>query len=105
MNGAALVLPASDNSVARRGTREFRVLPGFGLTLGYTVLYVCLIVLIPLSAAFFRSAELGPQKFWQVVTAPRVLASLELSFGAALIAASLNGVFGFIIAWALTRQR
>ncbi|MFI4865949.1 MAG: sulfate ABC transporter permease subunit CysT [Steroidobacterales bacterium] len=81
------------------------MLPGFGLTMGYTLMYVSLIVLIPLSAAFLRSAELGPEKFWQVVTAPRVLASLRLSFGAALIAASLNGVFGFIIAWALTRQR
>jgi sulfate transport system permease protein len=73
--------------------------------MGYTLVYVSLIVLIPLSAAFLRSAELGPAKFWQVVTTPRVLASLRLSFGAALIAAALNGVFGFIIAWALTRQR
>jgi sulfate transport system permease protein len=88
-----------------RSRRSFRMLPGFGLTMGYTLVYVSLIVLIPLSAAFLRSAELGPEKFWQVVTAPRVLASLRLSFGAALIAASLNGVFGFIIAWALTRQR
>jgi sulfate/thiosulfate transport system permease protein len=105
MNSAALVLPAPGGNLARQVTREFRVLPGFGMTLGYTILYVCLIVLIPLSAAFFRSAELGPQKFWQVVTTPRVLASLELSFGASLLAAAINGVFGFIIAWALTRQR
>ncbi len=60
---------------------------------------------MPLSAAFVRSAELGPVKFWQVVTTPRVLASLRLSFGAALLAALINAVFGFIIAWALTRQR
>jgi sulfate transport system permease protein len=66
---------------------------------------VSLIVLIPLSAAFLRSAELGPEKFWQVVTTPRVLASLRLSFGASLLAAAINAVFGFIIAWALTRQR
>jgi sulfate transport system permease protein len=105
MNSPALALPAAAGNVAPRATREFRVLPGFGLTLGYTILYVCLVVLIPLSAAFFRSAELGPQKFWQVVTTPRVLASLELSFGASLLAAAINGVFGFIIAWALTRQR
>jgi sulfate transport system permease protein len=88
-----------------RARRGFRVLPGFGLTLGYTLAYVSLLVLLPLSAAFLRSAELGPERFWQVVTAPRVLASLRLSFGAALLAAAINGVFGFIIAWALTRQR
>jgi sulfate transport system permease protein len=104
MNDSAMALPAPASLVRRRPATEFRVLPGFGLTVGYTVLYVCLIVLIPLSAAFWRSAELGPLKFWQVVTAPRVLASLELSFGAALVAALINAVFGFIIAWALTRQ-
>jgi sulfate transport system permease protein len=105
MNDATLALPAPIVIAPRRAKREFRVLPGFGMTLGYTVVYVCLLVLIPLSAAFIRSAELGPQKFWQVVTTPRVLASLELSFGASLLAAVINGVFGFIIAWALTRQR
>jgi sulfate transport system permease protein len=104
MNDTVMVLPAPAGVVRRRTAREFRVLPGFGLTIGSTVLYVCLIVLIPLSAAFWRSAELGPVKFWHVVTAPRVLASLELSFGAALLAALINAVFGFIIAWALTRQ-
>ena len=104
MIDSAMALPAPAGLVRPRPTREFRVLPGFGLTIGYTLLYVCLIVLIPLSAAFWRSAELGPLKFWQVVTTPRVLASLELSFGAALLAALINAVFGFIIAWALTRQ-
>ena len=83
----------------------FRVLPGFGLTMGITVMYVSLVVLLPLSAAFLRSATLGPERFWQVVTAPRVLASLRLSFGASLVAALINAVFGFIIAWALTRRR
>ncbi len=108
MSDAALTLrlrargPSYSHS---RRRRSFRLLPGFGLTMGYTLVYVSLIVLIPLSAAFLRSAELGPEKFWQVVTTPRVLASLRLSFGAALLAAAINGVFGFIIAWALTRQR
>jgi sulfate transport system permease protein len=88
-----------------RERRGFRVLPGFGLTLGYTLFYVSLIVLLPLSAAFVRSAELGPVRFWQVVTTPRVLAALRLSFGGALLAALVNAVFGFIIAWALTRTR
>jgi sulfate transport system permease protein len=95
-------LPAPATARPRRG---FRVVPGFGLTLGYTLLYVSLIVLLPLSAAFVRSAELGPERFWQVVTAPRVLASLRLSFGSALLAAGINGIFGFVIAWALTRHR
>ncbi len=106
MSDSALSLPLPTGTAAKpRGRRDFRVLPGFGLTMGYTLLYVSLIVLIPLSAAFLRSAELGPERFWQVVTTPRVLASLRLSFGAALLAASINAVFGFIIAWALTRQR
>jgi len=96
------------NAVAATGTRagrHFSVLPGFGLTMGYTMVYLSLIVLIPLSAAFLRSAELGPERFWSVVTAPRVLASLRLSFGAALLAALVNAVFGFIIAWSLVRMR
>jgi len=88
-----------------RERRGFRVLPGFGLTLGYTLFYVSLIVLLPLSAAFVRSAELGPVRVWHVVSTPRVLAALRLSFGGALLAALVNAVFGFIIAWALTRTR
>jgi sulfate transport system permease protein len=88
-----------------RRAGSFRVLPGFGLTLGFTLFYLSLIVLIPLSATFFRSAELGPERFWAVVTTPRVLAALRLSFGAALLACLVNAVFGFIIAWSLTRQR
>ena len=81
-----------------------RVIPGFGLTLGYTILYLSLIVLIPLSATFLRSTELGLARFWEVVTAPRVLASLQLSFGASLVAALVNAVFGFIVAWVLVRH-
>jgi sulfate/thiosulfate transport system permease protein len=106
MNATTLDLPQPpDGTARRRSRRTFRALPGFGLTMGCTLLYVSLIVLIPISTAFVRSAELGPAKFWHVVTTPRVLASLRLSFGAALLAAALNAVFGFIIAWALTRQR
>jgi sulfate transport system permease protein len=103
---AALTMPAPAGDDPRpRGRSSFRILPGFGLTMGFTIAYVSLIVLIPLSATFVRSAELGPEKFWQVVTTPRVLASLRLSFGASLLAAAVNAVMGFIIAWALTRQR
>jgi len=85
--------------------RAVRVLPGFGLTMGYTMLYLSLIVLLPISAAFLRSTELGPQQFWQVISNPRVLASLRLSFGASAIAALVNAVFGIVIAWSLTRRR
>jgi sulfate transport system permease protein len=100
----ALPGPSDPHPTAGRD-RQFRVLPGFGLTLGYTLFYVSLIVLLPLSTAFVRSAELGPTQFWNVVTTPRVLASLRLSFGASLLAAMINAVFGFIIAWALARAR
>jgi sulfate transport system permease protein len=67
------------------------------------MLYLSLIVLIPLSAAFIRGFGLGWEHFWGVVTAPRVMASLRLSFGAALIAATVNAFFGLIVAWVLTR--
>lgn len=97
--------PAPTRASRARERRGFRVLPGFGLTLGYTLFYVSLIVVLPLSAAFVRSAQLGPLRFWQVVTTARVLAALRLSFGGALAAALVNAVFGFIIAWALTRTR
>jgi sulfate transport system permease protein len=80
-----------------------RVLPGFGLSLGYTLVYLSLIVLIPLATLFFRSSELGAAQFWHVVTAPRVLAALRLSFGAALLAALVNALAGLLLAWVLVR--
>jgi sulfate transport system permease protein len=80
-----------------------RVLPGFGLTLGYTMVYLSLLVLIPLSAVFIRSLGSGWGHFWDVVSAPRVLASLRLSFGASFIAALINVIFGLIVAWVLVR--
>ncbi len=80
-----------------------RVLPGFGLTLGYTLLYLSLIVLIPLSALFLRTATMGWAQFWAAVTAPRVVASYRLTFGASLLGATINVVFGFVVAWTLTR--
>jgi sulfate transport system permease protein len=81
-----------------------RVLPGFGLTMGYTMVYLSLLVLIPLSAVFVRSLGLGWGHFWDTVTAPRVIASLRLSFGASLIAALINVVFGLNVAWVLVRH-
>jgi sulfate/thiosulfate transport system permease protein len=84
-------------------TRSFRVLPGFNLTLGYTLVYLSLIVLIPLAAVFVKTSSLGLAGFWEAVTTPRVLASYRLSFGASLIAAAINTVFGLMLAWALVR--
>ncbi|MCX7185676.1 MAG: sulfate ABC transporter permease subunit CysT [Methylophilales bacterium] len=85
--------------------KQKNVLPGFNLSLGYTIFYLSLIVLIPLSAAFIKTTELSLHEFWSVVTAPRVLASYRLTFGASLIAALINGVFGLLTAWVLVRYR
>ena len=81
------------------------VLPGFGLSMGITVAYLGLVVLIPLSTIFLRSSSLGWSGFWQVVTSPRALASYRLSFGASLLAAAANLVFGVLVAWVLVRYR
>jgi sulfate transport system permease protein len=86
--------------VARRS-----VLPGFGPALGFTLTYLGLIVLIPVATLFVRSSDLGWHAFWHTVTAPRVVASYRLSFGAALAAALINSVFGVLAAWVLTRYR
>lgn len=83
--------------------KQKNVLPGFNLTLGYTLLYLSLIVLIPLSAAFIKTTELSFDEFWTTVTAPRVLASYKLTFGASFIGALINAVFGLLTAWVLVR--
>jgi sulfate transport system permease protein len=80
-----------------------RILPGFGLTLGFTVLYLGLIVLLPLSATFWKASSLGFSEFWEVATSPRALASYRVTFGLSLLAALVNGVFGVIVAWMLVR--
>jgi sulfate/thiosulfate transport system permease protein len=85
--------------------RTRRVLPGFGLSLGYTLLYLGLIVLLPLSAAFIKASGLGWAAFWHAVTEPRVLATYRLTFGAALLAAATNALFGLLVAWVLVRYR
>jgi len=90
------------SGVANKGCQH-SVLPGFGLTLGYTLVYLSLIVLIPLAAVFIEAFSLSWAEFWAIVSAPRVLASFRLSFGAALAAAAINAVFGLILAWALMR--
>jgi sulfate/thiosulfate transport system permease protein len=85
--------------------RRRSVLPGFGLSLGYTVAYLSLIVLIPLAGLGFRTATLGWTEFWRIATDERVVSALQLSFGAALLAAVVNTVFGVLVAWILVRYR
>jgi sulfate transport system permease protein len=79
------------------------VLPGFDLALGFTLLYLSFIVLIPLSAAFLKTATMTSPAFWDAVTSPRVLASYRLTFGASFAAALINAFFGLIVAWVLVR--
>ena len=85
--------------------KQHSVLPGFNLALGFTVVYLSLIVLIPLSAAFIRTSALTWVEFWAVVTTPRVVASYQLTFGASFAAALVNAVFGLLVAWVLVRYR
>ncbi len=95
MSSAVLARPAPQ--------RTTRVLPGFTLSLGFTVLYLSLIVLIPLSALIVNTLSMTWEAFWSTVSSPRVVASYRLSFGAALAAAAVNAVFGTILAWVLVR--
>lgn len=83
--------------------KQHSVLPGFGLSLGYTLTYLSLIVLIPLSALFVRSATQPAARFWAAVTDPQVVASYKLTFGASLVAAAITAILGLIIAWTLVR--
>lgn len=91
--------------MSRALLRRHSVLPGFDLALGFSLLYLSLIVLVPLSAAFLKTASLSWSEFLQATTTPRVLASYRLSFGASLLAALLNAVFGLLVAWVLVRYR
>src|SRR5438128_7376130 len=83
--------------------KQRSILPGFGLAMGFTLLYLSLIVLIPIAALFLRTTALSWDQFWTTITAPRVMASYRLSFGASLIAAIINGLFGLLVAWVLVR--
>ncbi|NUO80780.1 sulfate ABC transporter permease subunit CysT [candidate division KSB1 bacterium] len=85
--------------------KKRNVLPGFALSLGYTLLYMSLLVLIPLAGTFLKTATLTWAQFWETIAAPRALASYRLSFGASFIAAWLNAGFGFIVAWVLVRYQ
>ena len=85
--------------------KKSSVLPGFKLTLGYTLLYLGLIVLIPLAGTFWKTSALSWDQFWHIVTAPRVMASYRLSFGASFLAAFINLFFGLLVAWVLVRYQ
>ncbi len=87
----------------RTRIKRHSVLPGFGLTLGFSLFYLSLVVLLPLSTLAMKSASLGGPAFWATVSSPRVLAAYRLSFGAALAGALVNAVFGLIVAWVLVR--
>ncbi|KRE29678.1 sulfate ABC transporter permease subunit CysT [Paenibacillus sp. Soil522] len=88
-----------------RGSKARNVLPGFGLSLGFTLFYLSIIVLIPLAAVFFKTAELSWSEFWSTVTNARVVASYRVSFLTAFFAGLVNAVFGLLIAWVLVRYR
>jgi sulfate transport system permease protein len=83
--------------------KRFTALPGFGLTMGYTLFYLSVIVLIPLAGLFLRVLEMPASQFWALATAPRALAAYKLTFGASLIAALVNAGFGTLVAWVLVR--
>ena len=97
MTGAGVLV----GNTGKRPSR--RMLPGFGLTLGYTLVYLSLIVLIPLSALVLKTFTLSWPQFWSAVASPRVLAAYGLTFGASFLAASLNAFFGLLLAWVLVR--
>ncbi|MFZ5568573.1 MAG: sulfate ABC transporter permease subunit CysT [Pseudomonadota bacterium] len=104
MTTATFNTPLSAVAAPRKRAQR-RVLPGFNITLGYTILYLSLIVLIPLSALVFKTFTLSWEQFWAAVSSPRVLASYRLTFGASLIAALVNVVFGLLVAWVLVRYK
>jgi sulfate/thiosulfate transport system permease protein len=89
--------------LSRTLIKRHSVLPGFDLALGFTLLYLGFIVLVPLSAAFLKTFTMTWPAFWDAVSSPRVLASYRLTFGASLAAALLNGGFGLVVAWVLVR--
>ncbi len=79
------------------------ILPGFGISLGYTIFYLSIIVIIPIAGLFIKTSTLSFGEFWDVITTPRVIASYKLSFGASFLAALVDSIFGLLIAWVLVR--
>ena len=95
----------SATAPARRGRGAKRVLPGFGLTLGYTLFYLSIIVLLPMAALILKTFDLSWAQFWAAVSSPRVVASYKLTFFSSFLAACVNLVFGLMIAWVLVRYK
>jgi sulfate transport system permease protein len=85
--------------------KRLSVIPGFGLTMGYTLFYLSVIVLIPLAALLLKTSGMGWDAFWKAALNPRVVASYKLTFGASLVAAVVNAVLGFVVAWTLVRYK
>lgn len=94
--------PAGESTMGKR-MKSKGILPGFGLTIGYTLVYLSLLVLIPLSILFLQTASMTWEQFWLIVTDQRVLASFQVSFLTAFFAACMNAVFGVLVAWVLVR--
>jgi len=105
MSSASIGVPLPGGGAAATPSRggSKKVLPGFNLTLGYTLLYLSLVVLIPLSALVLKTFSLSWDQFWAAISSPRVLASYRLTFGASFLAALVNVVFGLLVAWVLVR--
>lgn len=95
----------SEPTRTKRRKAPKRIMPGFGLSMGITVTYLGLIVLIPLSAVFIRSSGMGWEEFWRAISGRQVVASYQVTFGISFLAALTNAFFGFIVAWILTRYR
>jgi sulfate/thiosulfate transport system permease protein len=102
---SAVAIPAAPPVTYQARSAPFRVMPGFKLSLGFTIFYLSLIVLIPLSAVFLKTFTMTWDQFWGAVTSERVMASYRLTFGASLIGAFINAIFGFIVAWVLVRYQ
>jgi sulfate transport system permease protein len=95
----------TENALPKLKWRTRGVLPGFSLTMGYTVFYVGLLVVVPLTALVLKTTVLGPSHFWAIVTHPRAVAAYKLTFGASAIAAVINAVMGVLLAWVLVRYK
>ncbi len=96
-------IPPTSVPKRRRERINRRVIPGFGLTMGFTLTYLTLLVLIPLSAVFIRTSGMGGEDFWKAVSSPQVVSAYKVTFGVSFCAALTNAFFGFIVAWVLTR--
>jgi sulfate/thiosulfate transport system permease protein len=105
MSIATLSPRAQSSRTISRRLKAPSILPGFGITMGFTLFYLCLMVIIPLSGLFMETASLSWKEFTQAVTSPRIVSAYKVSFGLSFAAALVNAVFGFILAWVLVRYR